>query len=340
MAEKGYKYKVCNRCFTYNQAPFIVATMEGFVMQETSFPVYSIIMDDASTDGEPEVILRYIDDNFEKPYRTEETDDYFLKCARHRTNKNCIFIVVLLKYNHYSIRKNKFKYISEWFDNAEYHSVCEGDDYWTVCNKLQTQVEFLDKHSNYSMHCTNAMVINRNGDEVGLFSDKESRDITSLDEMVIKRQFHFASIVYRSSFIDDPHKYWDTYLTCDLATKGPIRYDNRVTCIYRKAGQGVTNTTPSLKWIELNERWSNILYKAFYPKYLSHEGAYLSLSQDILNQLINNNQLSKEERKGLKRKYREYASFSIRVKNIGFVCSMYRNRCILACRKLFGKEFA
>ena len=62
MKDSAYKYMVCTRCFTFNHAPYIVDAMNGFVMQETTFPVITIIVDDASTDGEPEVIriMRYV----------------------------------------------------------------------------------------------------------------------------------------------------------------------------------------------------------------------------------------------------------------------------------------
>ena len=80
MKEQGEKYMVCTRCFTYNQAPYIVDAMNGFAMQETTFPVVSLIVDDASTDGEPDVIRKYISENFQKPFRNVETDDAFIIC--------------------------------------------------------------------------------------------------------------------------------------------------------------------------------------------------------------------------------------------------------------------
>ena len=152
--EKEYKYMVCTRCSTFNHAPFIVDTMNGFTMQETTFPVVSLIIDDASTDGEPEIIKQYLKDYFLNPYREKETDDYCMICAKHKSNLNCTFIVFLLKYNHYSIKKSKLPYLSEWLDNSKYHALCEGDDYWIHPNKLQIQVFFLESHPNISYTCT------------------------------------------------------------------------------------------------------------------------------------------------------------------------------------------
>lgn len=147
--EQEYKYMVCTACATYNQSLYIVDALNGFTMQKTTFPVITIIVDDASTDGEPDVIKQYLADYFQTPYRTEETDDYHLICATHKTNPNCNFIVFLLKYNHYSIKKSKLPYQTEWRDNAKYIALCEGDDYWIDPQKLQKQVDFLDAHPDF-----------------------------------------------------------------------------------------------------------------------------------------------------------------------------------------------
>ena len=97
-------YKVCVWCNTYNQASYIKDNMDGFCMQQTNFPFICLIMDDASKDGEQEVIRQYLSDHFTVGSR-KETDDYHLTLARHKDNKNCYFAVFLLKYNHYSIKK-------------------------------------------------------------------------------------------------------------------------------------------------------------------------------------------------------------------------------------------
>ena len=59
----------------FNQASYIKDTMDGFCMQQTNFPFVCMIMDDASTDGEPEVIKQYLNDHFDTEW-TKETDDY------------------------------------------------------------------------------------------------------------------------------------------------------------------------------------------------------------------------------------------------------------------------
>ena len=111
MTIEGKQCTVATICNTFNQAPFIIKTLNGFAMQETSFPFVSLIVDDASTDGEPDVIRSYLSEYFKKPFREEETEDYQLICADHITNLNCRFVAIFLKYNHYSIKKNRNNYI-------------------------------------------------------------------------------------------------------------------------------------------------------------------------------------------------------------------------------------
>lgn len=153
--EQKDKYLVCARCFTFNHAKYIEDTMDGFTMQKTNFPFVCVIVDDASTDGEPEVIRKYLSEHFQEPYRTEETEYAHLICARHKTNSNCDFVVFLLKYNHHSIKKPKMLYLTEWTDNVKYHALCEGDDYWIHPEKLQKQIGFLESHAEYGLVYTN-----------------------------------------------------------------------------------------------------------------------------------------------------------------------------------------
>lgn len=49
-------YKVLVSCFTYNQSKYIEDALNGFVMQQTTFPFVRLVMDDASTDGEQDII--------------------------------------------------------------------------------------------------------------------------------------------------------------------------------------------------------------------------------------------------------------------------------------------
>lgn len=158
-------YKVCVRCATFNHAPYITATLDGFCRQQTNFPFLCVIVDDNSKDGEQEVIRQYLSDHFTVG-NIEETDDYHLTLARHKNNKNCYFAVYLLKYNHYSIKKPVKIYYQKMVSGVNYLAFCEGDDYWTDENKLQKQADALDANPQATMTYTNFRVIDGEGKPV------------------------------------------------------------------------------------------------------------------------------------------------------------------------------
>jgi glycosyltransferase involved in cell wall biosynthesis len=167
------KFKVLIRCVTFNHAPYITATMDGFCRQQTDFPFVCVILDDASTDGEQEVIRQYLKENFREapqppkggeaahpggssPFRGLGSSGGFF---RHRANPNCYFAVYLLKENHYSAKKSKEGYYQELLDGVDYVALCEGDDYWTDARKLQRQADALDATPQAMLAFTNFRLI-------------------------------------------------------------------------------------------------------------------------------------------------------------------------------------
>ena len=136
-------YKVCVLCATFNHAPYITQTMDGFCIQQTDFPFICVIIDDASQDGAQEAISRYLQEHFNEVTK-EETENYNLTLACHKVNANCHFAVFLLKKNHYSQGKMPLDYANRWKEHCSYVALCEGDDYWTDEHKLQKQADALD----------------------------------------------------------------------------------------------------------------------------------------------------------------------------------------------------
>ena len=122
--DKDYKYLVATRCFTYNQASYIEDALRGFAMQEANFPVVYIIVDDASIDGEPEVIKKWASMNLKKSEGTDlwaEMPYGQIAVAPLTEKPLSLFVILLLAENHYSPEKIhlKFEYIREWYDKAK-----------------------------------------------------------------------------------------------------------------------------------------------------------------------------------------------------------------------------
>ena len=237
MAEKS-KFLVRVGCMTYNQSAYISDALNGFLMQQTDFPFVCTIVDDASTDGEQDVIRKFISDNFDLQNTSvayeKDTNYGHVTFAQHITNKNCYFAVVYLKENHFSKKKPKAPYLTEWAD-TKYIAVCEGDDYWTDPLKLQKQVDFMEAHEDYSM-CFHKVEILSNEREKGLFSQLREGEYTArdiYDNWIVPT----CSVLYRKGkpFETNPAiVYGDIFLYLQLAERGKLYCLGFVGSVYRR----------------------------------------------------------------------------------------------------------
>lgn len=155
-------FQVLVRCLTYNQVEYIEDALNGFIMQKTNFPFVCVIIDDASTDGEQDVILSFLEREFDFSEEScTETNDAHVIVAKHKTNVNCTFAVYFLKENHHSKRRSKVPYASPWREKCKYEALCEGDDYWIDPLKLQKQYEILENNPEVSMCVTEAKILSK-----------------------------------------------------------------------------------------------------------------------------------------------------------------------------------
>lgn len=250
------QYMVCVKCMTFNHHAYIEDAMKGFCMQKTDFPYICIVMDDCSTDGEQEEIKRYYQENFDQ-CDTEETDDYVLNFGRHKINENCYFAVFYLKYNHYSIKKDKNPYYARWYDNCKYVAFCEGDDYWIDEKKLQMQVKFLETNLTYSACYSNVLVVdeeNKNDNiaqkEYPLFP---AHTIHISNTYYVGLISQTATLLARKCIVDKISKYdkknvnGDVLLSITARAMGNIYFFSEIFAKYRR--------------IYNNGSWSAITYK-------------------------------------------------------------------------------
>lgn len=117
------------QCCTYNQDKYISDALDGFLLQKTTFPFEVIVHDDASTDRTADIIREY-----EKKYPD-------------------IIKPIYEKENQYSKHDGSLSKIVQNASKGKYIAFCEGDDYWIDENKLQMQVDFLEKNPEYRNLC-------------------------------------------------------------------------------------------------------------------------------------------------------------------------------------------
>ena len=281
------KFMVTVSCMTYNQSKYITDAMNGFTMQQTSFPFVCTIVDDASTDGEQDVIRKYVEENFDFSEGSvayhKETDYAHIAYAQHNTNKNCYFAVLYLKENHYSQSKDKSPYLKEWQDGVEYMAICEGDDFWIDRSKLQKQVEYLDQNPNISC-CTHQSIIVRDGKETEELFCKlpYSKATYKIKDVLEERLFHTASYLYRNyeELNNMPRVLsGDKLLILLLASKGGILFLPEIMCIYRKTNFGLSSTA-TVNDMKRDLLMIPFLMKLFpkFPKYRELSSIYRTIA--------------------------------------------------------------
>ncbi len=125
-------------CATFNHFPLIRDALNGFLMQETSFPFNIVIHDDASSDGTADVLREY-----EKRFPR-------------------IIQVIIQSTNLYSQGLRRDKFVKPYC-KGRYIAWCEGDDYWLDPKKLQIQVGFLEENPDFVMSGHDAVVVDEFG---------------------------------------------------------------------------------------------------------------------------------------------------------------------------------
>lgn len=121
-------------CITYNHENLIQDCLNGFLIQETSFPIEILVHDDASTDQTANIVRAY-----EKRYPN------VIKAICQVENQWSKGVRPIVEFN---LRRAKGKYIA----------LCEGDDYWTDTLKLQKQVDVLEREPTYALTFCNLNV--------------------------------------------------------------------------------------------------------------------------------------------------------------------------------------
>ena len=241
--DQQYKYMVYVSCMTYNHAPYIKETLDGFCLQQTTFPFVCGVIDDASTDGEQVVLREYMAMHFDleddETICCEETADYVMTFARHKENTNCYFAVYYLKYNHFQNgHKPKLPYVKQWRDKSKYNAVCEGDDYWILPNKLQMQVDFMESNPEYVLcHTDFEATEKRRTHYIEKYIDGVYFPSMLNDGFMIGT----LTVMYRMTAYNAAPKYYkgkgwpmgDKPLWYELASMGKVKYFPVVSAIYR-----------------------------------------------------------------------------------------------------------
>lgn len=190
-------------CVSFNHSPFIAKAIEGFLMQETTFSFEIIIGEDCSTDN-----------------TTSITRDYAHKFPE--------LIRLITSEKNVGGKQNEYRVFLA--ARGKYIAICEGDDYWTSPDKLQKQVEFLEKNENIAGCFHDVITVDSEGI---LISESHYIPLKKLynqrDALLMRSSYASCSLVFKRDVLDKEQKwYWEnpTDFALDLliTEKGLLAY--------------------------------------------------------------------------------------------------------------------
>lgn len=213
---QGDEIMVSVTCVAFNHEYCIAETMDSFLMQDTNFPFEILINDDASTDRTAEILKEYQSayPNIVKPVL--QTENQF---SQHINTMAILYPLI------------KGKYVA----------FCDGDDYWTDNQKLQIQVDGLEKKPELDLcfHYAHTLVNNK---KVGIFAKHAENDtIINIQEVILGDGVFCptASLLFTNRLISSLPAWFDTAIPGDYvaqimgAANGGALYINRCMSVYR-----------------------------------------------------------------------------------------------------------
>lgn len=241
-------------CITYNHSSYIREALDGILMQVTNFRFEILVHDDCSTDGTANIIRDYeqaYPDLIKAIYQTEN---------QYQKKDGIIG----------RIQRNRAK--------GKYYAVCEGDDFWTCPNKLQNQVDFLEKNPEYTLCCHDFEILDQETQEIKRALKRRrifaSNNFTfDLDNMIgwgaqpLTMMFRMPSNklaeLSNYKFSRDVHMYYH------LLSLGKGYFINEVFGVYRHSTSGVHSKIGALSQKLMR-------FKIYDEMYHMHQDSYCS----------------------------------------------------------------
>lgn len=155
-------------CTNYNKGEWITEALESFLKQKTDFEFEILVVDDKSTDKSPKLIKEY-------------AQKYPARIKAHYNQENLGITKTWIEI----CKQAKGKYIAR----------CDGDDYWIDENKLQMQVDALEKNKGSKWSCTDYNIITPAGETVHTNANAKgiNKVPESYVEMLVSRGMTMAS---------------------------------------------------------------------------------------------------------------------------------------------------
>lgn len=261
---------------TYNHEKFIAEAIESVLAQKTAFAYRLIVGDDCSTDGTQAIVRHYAGKY------PDEVEFFFSPVNLGALHGDRISVKLLNQCT------------------AKYVAILEGDDYWTDPNKLQRQVDFLERHTECSLCFHNAEMFYEDGSQPPTkLRPPDQKEISTVEDVLAGMVPIPCTILFRNNLLGElPDCFYkvtnaDWVMVVLLAEHGHIGYINEVMAAYRMHPDGMwSRLTPQQRVKEhintyktinehLNFRYNRVISEriAALPRRLNEQHARSCLDQ-------------------------------------------------------------
>ncbi|MBC1314379.1 glycosyltransferase, partial [Trichormus variabilis PNB] len=218
--------KVSVLVITYNHSRFIAQAIESVLMQKVNFEYEIVVGEDCSTDDTRKILI-----------------DYQQKYADK--------IRLLLPEKNLGMHRNFVNTLQACC--GEYVAILEGDDYWIAEDKLQKQVDFLDKNLEFTICFHNVIIFHEDNQYQPYLFLHNQPPVSYIEDLLIRNFISTPSVMYRAGLVDNiPNWFYEQGMGDWIfhilnAQYGKIGYIDKVMSAYRIHAEGV--------WSSKNRDW-------------------------------------------------------------------------------------
>ena len=267
-------------CTTYNHENYIRQALDGFLMQQCSFPIEVIVHDDASTDHTADIIKEYAD-------------------------KHPFIKTILQTENQYSKGVDIWEYLFTKEAKGKYITICEGDDYWTEPYKLQKQVDFLEKNPEYGLCYSKAKQYSQQ--KMKFLRKNIGRNSVTFEKLIYEDTIPTLTVCLSKNLAEKYYKEicpgqknWlmgDYPMWLWFSIKSKIFFMNEIFAVYRILGNSASHSLNIEKRIHFH--FSSLEVRKYFISLFNYTGIDLNNSEVYFN-------LFKAAYNNDRREYRKY----------------------------------
>jgi glycosyltransferase involved in cell wall biosynthesis len=210
---------------TYQHEETIARCLDGILMQRVDFPMEILLSEDESSDGTREICMQYARDYPDR-----------IRLFLHRRENN-IWVN--------GRPSGRFGFLYNLMQsNGQYLAICEGDDYWTDPQKIQKQINAMNRHPQIliSFHPAVEVVGGKEQQKKVICNHADNKCVFDLNEVILGSGSFMptASLVFRREAVDllppwiDQAPVADTFIQVYASSRGGALYIPEIMSVYNR----------------------------------------------------------------------------------------------------------